>query len=157
MTRAAGAGSLLGVLLCLVIACGETPREESAGGAAPAVETGALPGVGAAPASQAVARTEDAPPGEVPWLPNGELIEVQQLADATDPDADITRTVFEIAATPEEAVATYRAALERSGWDVQMLGEKAIIGYTGSGMVTAVFKSGGGVTRVEVYVNVNPG
>jgi hypothetical protein len=38
-----------------------------------------------------------------------------------------------------------------------MLGEQGVIGYTATRMVTAVIKSGSGATRVEVYLNVNPG
>jgi hypothetical protein len=151
---------LLGLLLCLALGCQEAPREEDESVAAPAAEAAsARPGVGAAPAPQAASAPppKEAALGEVPWLPNGELIEVQQFADAGDPEADGSRTVFEVALTPEEALAAYRTALERAGWNVQKLGERAIIGYTATRMVTAVFKPGSGATRVEVYVNANPG
>lgn len=101
-------------------------------------------------------RVPGQPDSEVPWLPDGELIEVERLGDPEEPGQDMSRTVFEVKATPEATLASYEQVLVKGGWKTEYMDPETLLGYQGNTMIMASVIRGSGSTRLEVFVTPKP-
>ena len=116
-------------------------------------EAAALPQTGAPPAAGdggAVNRDD------VPWVPDGALIEVRDISDEENPDADMVRTVFEVPTTPDIALERYKAELEKAGYSVEPFGDDMLLATKADTLVTTIVWPETGKTRVEIFVSARP-
>jgi hypothetical protein len=131
--------------------------EEAAGSDAAEAQARALAEAGRPPqGTKPLERVPGQPDSEVPWLPDGELIEVERLGDPEEPGQDMSRTVFEVKATPEATLASYEQVLVKGGWKTEYMDPETLLGYQGNTMIMASVIRGSGSTRLEVFVTPKP-
>jgi hypothetical protein len=130
--------------------------EEAAGSDAAEAQARALAEAAGARQAKPLERVPGQPDSEVPWLPDGELIEVERLGDPEEPGQDMSRTVFEVKATPEATLASYEQVLVKGGWKTEYMDPETLLGYQGNTMIMASVIRGSGTTRLEVFVTPKP-